>query len=789
MPEIAEQAIVQNSRYSVRQFSPNSWGGFIGDSMGFLWPSKADMLPAWGSLECDIALRVLHYTQHNALWGGASKIWIQKILGTPYEISGGRNLTYDWQELFFESDFGEGYDYMMSKFLTDYLTLNRGGFIEKVSYGDPDTPIKEGAKILGLNHLDALRVYFTGNREYPFLYQSEFNGALHKMHYTRVIHLAEHPAPNTLMYGMGKSALYDALTVANAQTLLGRHQNELLNDLPPPGIVIFNNVKADEVATAMTQFDYERVRDGQSVYRAPLQLSSKDPSQPATVTFVPMSTVPQDFDYEKYMRVHVNLLALTLQLDPQDIWPLQSSAMGSGAQSRILEAKGSSKGPGYLLTRLERCWNTVLPRSLEWKYKAPDAQADAQIANTAKTWTDIAGNAQFMTEDEKRQLVANQVPAFADVLLDESGQVRLYDADPKTPTQIITIAPDTTQLNNETPTAPITTANDDAQLMTAPENQSSLAVSQPKQPTLSVGNTAPQGGKPDMSADSATNKFKDVQQQLDAGLITMAQAQAKLGLTPDPVFEGMYLISGFPAPRESIRDLWQAHFGRGVASFDAVISGTTLPTGNGSGPVPSNTTPEPPPADVKKDMVATTDAYISEILAAMQDGVGRVTTKAGCASRIRGAIVRYGKRAYQDGLQDGGVDPNELDDDDLRIIADDNVWDSQYVSRLVDEIYSEGGLKGTPEYRAPLWVSTLNRFYYDGLASANRNGMYVFTGEDGDENCDDCRRLKGQVHRMKDWTKKKLRPGIDHENFQCGTWEPHCKHVLVKTTVSAQGNW
>ena len=666
MPDVAEQAIVANEKYSVRQFSPNSWGGFIGDSMGFLWPSKADMLPAWGSLECDIALRVLHYTQHNALWGGASKIWIQKILGTPYEISGGRNPTYDWQELFFESDFGEGYDYMMSKFLTDYLTLNRGGFIEKVSYGAPDTPIKEGAKILGLNHLDALRVYFTGNREYPFLYQSEFNGALHKLHYTRVIHLAEHPAPNTLMFGMGKSALYDALTVANAQTLLGRHQNELLNDLPPPGIVIFNNVKADEVATAMTQFDYERVRDGQSVYRAPLQLSSKDPSQPATVTFVPMSTVPQDFDYEKYMRVHVNLLALTLQLDPQDIWPLQGSAMGSGAQSRILEAKGSSKGPGYLLTRLERCWNTVLPRSLEWKYKAPDAQADAQIANTAKTWTDIADNATFMTEDEKRQLVANQVPAFADVLLDESGQVRLYDADPKTPTQIITIAPDTTQLNNETPTAPITTANDDAQLMTAPEA---------------------------------------------------------------------------------------------------------------------------PPADVKKDMDATTSAYISEILAAMQDGVGRVTTKAGCAARIRGAIVRYGKRAYQDGLQDGGVDPNELDEDDLRIIADDNVWDSQYVSRLVDEIYSAGGLKGTPEYRAPLWVSTLNRFYYDGLASANRNGMYVFTGEDGDENCDDCRRLKGQVHRMKDWTKKKLRPGIDHENFQCGTWEPHCKHVLVKTTVSAQGNW
>jgi hypothetical protein len=85
------------------------------------------------------------------------------------------------------------------------------------------------------------------------------------------------------MFGMGKSALYDTLTVANAQILLGRHQNEMLNDLPPPGIVIFNNVKSDEVETAMQQFEYERVKDGQSVYRAPLQLTSKDLIAPATV--------------------------------------------------------------------------------------------------------------------------------------------------------------------------------------------------------------------------------------------------------------------------------------------------------------------------------------------------------------------------------------------------------------------------------------------------------------------------------------------------------------------------
>lgn len=74
MADATEQAIVTNENYSVRQFSPNSWGGFIGDSIGFMWNNNRDLLPAWGTTECDIALRVMHYRQQNALWGGAAKI-------------------------------------------------------------------------------------------------------------------------------------------------------------------------------------------------------------------------------------------------------------------------------------------------------------------------------------------------------------------------------------------------------------------------------------------------------------------------------------------------------------------------------------------------------------------------------------------------------------------------------------------------------------------------------------------------------------------------------------------
>lgn len=675
-----EQAIVKNEQYSVRQFSPGAWGGMVGDAFGFLWPARADLLPRYGTIECDIALRTLHYTQHNSLWGGAVNIWIQKVLGTPYEISGGRNKVFQWQDLFFESDFGEGYDYMMSKALVDYLTLNRGMFLEKVSYGDPDTPIQEGAKILGLNHLDALRIQFTGNREWPYLYFSEWGGGLHRMHYTRVVHLSQQPSPNTLLYGIGKSPLYDAVSIVNAQILLGKHQNELLNDLPPPGIVIFNNVRPDQVQDAIKQFEYERIRDGQNMYRAPLSLSSLNPEQPASVTFVPLSTVPEGFNYHEFMEVHVNGLALCLQLDPQDIWPLAATKIGSGMQSNILESKTSSKGSGYMLTRLERVWNFgVLSKDLEWKYKAPNAQEDIQNATTAKTWIDTLNTATFLSPDEKRGIAATQVPAFADELLDEAGNIRLFDADPKEQGQVLA---------------------DDAALNNAPALPA---------PTAPVGTAPP---------DKTTSN--------DNTQLAPATPAAK----------------GYE---------WKTN---GVVWWTEKVT--------------------------HKGIDDTDSAFVDEIQAIMQDGISRSITKAGCAARIRGAINRYGKLAYMDGLKDGCVDTTELDEDDTRIISDIAVHDTQYVTDLVNQIYSADGMTGTPESRAPLWKSTTDEFYYAGVQSADKNGMYEFTGDDGKENCATCASLKGQKHRMSWWVSKELRPGVDHDNFDCGTWPDHCMHTLER---------
>lgn len=459
-------AVIENERYSVREFAPGIYGGFVGDGMGILWPGAAGLVAGWGTWQCDRDLRAIFYLLHNTLVQGAFDLYCQNVLSTPYEISGGRNQTYTWQDIFFEAEFGEGYDTMMWKALQDYLCLNRGFFLEKVSYGDPMTPLTEGARVLGLNHLDALRVVLTGNLEYPYQYYSEYTGKLHTLHRSRVIHLVHAPTPNSNYPHYGKSPLYNILSQSNAQILLGRHQNELLSDLPPPGLIIFNNVKGENVEQAMQLFEAERRSDGQKVFRAPLRLEGLKAGEPVSVTFVPLASVPQDFDYEKYMRVHVNMVALGTQQDPQDIWPLTGQGLGTGIQSKILASKASGKGRGYMLTRLERSWNTTMPRPLKWKYKAQNAEEGKEQADIAQVWVNTANSATDLTTMERRQLLANQVPQFADVLIDEQGNVRLPDDDPKIPGQETVDANDVTELDPsaEVPPEDETTADDSSQL-------------------------------------------------------------------------------------------------------------------------------------------------------------------------------------------------------------------------------------------------------------------------------------------------------------------------------------
>lgn len=652
-----------------------------------------DLLPSWGSKARDIRLRQYWLLSHGTLVQGSISNLVKRITATPWEVSGGRNLSRRYQEILQNAEFGQGWKDFWTRVLTDYFTQDFGGVIEVIGAGSPDKPLRGG--VTGLAHLDRQRCLATGDPEYPIVYYNDVidvrgrkKSSVHRMHHTRVIRLTDMVSPIERSYGNGLCALSRAISVVNAQVLMGRYQNEKLSNAPPVGLIAFGNVKPGDVNLFREQYAADRQRDGSNTYPGILEMQSVDPANPIEIEFIPFAQLPDSFNYKEYMEAHVNMLALALGEDPQEIWPLTGQALGTGTQSKVLHAKGRAKAYADVLKMIERLLNLwVLPESLDFNFKFTDSERDKEEAETAQLWVSVI-NAAPISNEQKLSMMANRIPAFADVLLDEAGNLRLPDDD----------------VTEET------TADDDHTLE-----------------ATETAETEEDGADTAASADDT---------------------EKRLG-------RGGHLVR--PAAGE-VRD---------TAGLALDLERREIHS---------------------KDYLNTQAEFVRNLTDLINAGMNGDITRRRFGTVLRGQLARLGRRAYQDGLEEGGVDVGEdgMGEDDLSAIAVILAEQSGYVTNFADRIFD--GTQVNAESRAMLWAhKSLDRFFMAGLSSADSNGMYEFTGEDGEESCATCQRLKGQRHRLKDWTKKKLRPGVDTEAFECGGWR--CAHILRRTTERAYGRF
>lgn len=656
-----------------------------GDFWGYI--EHPDIIPPWGTKERDRQLRRISYKAHNGLFQGAIAGLIMKVQATPWEVKGGRNNARYFQSMLQNSDFHD-WETWLARLLWDFFTQDFGAVAEIIGGGNADKPIK--GRVMGLAHMDALSCYATKTAEFPLLYWNEEDNKRHLMHATRVFRMTDMVSPKRLAYGTGFSALSRYISEASVDILLGRHDNEMLNDLPPAGLLAISGMEETQWRDASRAFEADRHADGDSVFRGTMVIHGRDPANPIKLEMIPFSSLPEKFDVKSFVDMHVNKLALAIGVDPQDIWPLSGAAMGSGMQSEVLAAKGRGKMFGRVLQMITRFINqAVLPDDLEFQFKFKDTEQDARTATTAKVWVDIANTAAFLSDEEKRRLMVDNVEAFADVLLDESGElVELPDDDPKTSEQEV-VAPDDSP-NATQPNAAPTTQTDDT------VNQ---------QPGSNVPGF---GGIPNASGSNSE------------------------------VRERSYLDADLGQRRDT-----DTH---------------------------------------QKEFVDTKEAFADDIASIISDGAGGSINPAAFSIRMRAALSKYGRAAMLDGLSDGGVESPTLEGDDSDTYASILADQSGYVTDARSGI---SDFSGDPVSRAAMWVNkSLTPFYQAGLISADKNGMYKWVYGDTDH-CDDCQRLNGQVHRLKDWVKSGWKP--QDSALKCHGF--NCKCEWVKTKGRASGNY
>lgn len=188
-----------------------------------------------------------------------------------------------------------------------------------------------------------------------------------------------------------------------------------------------------------------------------------------------------------------------------------------------------------------------------------------------------------------------------------------------------------------------------------------------------------------------------------------------------------------------------------------------------------------------KALQDTRSSFEDELNALLSRARNEEATKQQFRSKLASLLNTYGRKAFMDGLTDGGMDPDEavLDQEDKDAIATILSDQSQYVTDLTNLLYKgEGITDGEADIKAGLWWNkSVMPAYQAGLYSAASNGLFIWKRGPTSDSCEDCIALEGQKRRLKIWKKHNLMPPTG--NTACGGWQCLCH--LDPTTGKASG--
>lgn len=404
---------------------------------------RGPILPPHGSKEAERQLRLWDRHDFTWLWQGARSGVAKKIAAVPYSIDGPRAEADYYHEMLGNAHFGRGWQYFVKMGVRDYLTQDYGWICEIAGPGDPSGPIM--GRVTGINHLDAGRCYMTGNPIYPVLYYDLWTNQLHRMHQSRIYMMVDDPDPDERYFGIGTCALRRAISIAQREMRMGQYIDARLDDYPQPGVTLLKGMSDKQFEMATNRYLKTQETDQRPVFGRSMLLGNPDGD--IAIESVPFSVPPEGFDYQKYIDIDVNAVALALGIDRQELWELQGKALGSGAQSEVLAEKARGKTFADILSGMERFFNwAVLPDTCQIRFKYRDEQEnqnqaaiDLQYAQIAQALTTIPG----VSTEMILTVLATRSETYKDAFTDEQGNVKL-PSDDRIPPQQQTDLPNST---------------------------------------------------------------------------------------------------------------------------------------------------------------------------------------------------------------------------------------------------------------------------------------------------------------------------------------------------------
>jgi hypothetical protein len=160
----------------------------------------------------------------------------------------------------------------------------------------------------------------------------------------------------------------------------------------------------------------------------------------------------------------------------------------------------------------------------------------------------------------------------------------------------------------------------------------------------------------------------------------------------------------------------------------------------------------------------------------------------GNTQTVKGQYKRAMSNAFNDSFDTGWKDGGQS----LPVDNDANDWVGARMSAelgYIDMLFVEAKqLKKDPDFNRMEWISdradgytrTLREVYNQGKLRAMEDQMVTFTGEDGEESCKTCQKLKGKRHNISWFVERNFVPPHG-DGLDCSKGG-HCMHGLVTDT-------
>lgn len=292
--------------------------------------------PYWSQSRDAVLRSMVHF---EPMWAASVHIAITKLVTQAWQVTSSVPLRAKRAQDILLNFGGKrnGWVTSLSKGLRDFLNTDNGQFIEIVRTGK-----SPGHRIVGLMPLDSCRCTRTGDPQYPVIYRDRL-GKYHALKDYQVMMMSDMPDPGDTYFGVGLSATARAYTEIWKLMMITWYINEKVSGMQPLEIHIVNGLIGTQLEDAVESAKQKQVGKGVVSYMGAVIVSNPSTVPPEIVS-IPLAELPDRFNRKEEFDIALLTYANCLGLDPQDLQPLSSQALGSGSQSQILEEKSKGKG-------------------------------------------------------------------------------------------------------------------------------------------------------------------------------------------------------------------------------------------------------------------------------------------------------------------------------------------------------------------------------------------------------------------------------------------------------------